>query len=58
MFLFISHRDVIQGTEPVVWYHYPQSGNYTLYLKVGIDVTKHGPLSTGVYSTVVQVLGL
>ncbi len=65
MLFFIFHtsfdvwcRKVIQGTEPVVRYHYSESGNYTLRLKVGVNVTKYAPLLTDVYSTEVQVLGL
>uniref|UniRef100_A0A3Q1I8M3 PKD domain-containing protein n=1 Tax=Anabas testudineus TaxID=64144 RepID=A0A3Q1I8M3_ANATE len=52
----LGNGEVIQGTEPVVRYHYHQSGNYTLRLKVGVNMTKHAPLITGVYSTDVQVL--
>ncbi|KAM9837986.1 transmembrane protein 130 [Aulostomus maculatus] len=52
----LGNGEVIQGTEPVVRYHYPESGNYTLRLKVGVRATKYTPLITGVYSTDVQVL--
>ncbi|XP_071318809.1 transmembrane protein 130 [Trachinotus anak] len=52
----LGNGEVIQGTEPVVRYHYSQSGNYTLRLKVGVSVTKSAPPITGVYSTDVQVL--
>ncbi|XP_040885136.1 transmembrane protein 130 isoform X2 [Toxotes jaculatrix] len=52
----LGNGEVIQGTEPVVRYHYPESGNYTLQLKVGVNVTKSAPPVTGVYSTDVQVL--
>ncbi|XP_070707737.1 transmembrane protein 130 [Pempheris klunzingeri] len=52
----LGNGEVIQGTEPVVRYHYPESGNYTLKLKVGVDVTKYTPLLTDVYSMEVQVL--
>uniref|UniRef100_A0A3B4TMT2 Transmembrane protein 130 n=1 Tax=Seriola dumerili TaxID=41447 RepID=A0A3B4TMT2_SERDU len=52
----LGNGEVIQGTEPVVRYHYSESGNYTLQLKVGVNVTKYAPLITGVYSTDVQVL--
>uniref|UniRef100_A0A4W6CEP9 PKD domain-containing protein n=1 Tax=Lates calcarifer TaxID=8187 RepID=A0A4W6CEP9_LATCA len=54
----LGNGEVIQGTEPVVRYHYSESGNYTLRLKVGVNVTKSAPPITGVYSTDVQVLGL
>lgn len=49
---------VIQGTEPVVRYNYPESGNYTLRLKIGVNVTEYAPLLTDSYSRDVQVLGL
>lgn len=49
---------MIKGTEPVVRYYYPESGNYTLRLKVGVDVTKYRPQITGDYSMDVKVLGL
>lgn len=49
---------MINGTEPVVRYYYPESGNYTMWLKVGANVTKYSPPVTKVYSTEVQVLGL
>ncbi|GLD57594.1 transmembrane protein 130 [Lates japonicus] len=52
----LGNGEVIQGTEPVVRYHYSESGNYTLRLKVGVNVTKSAPPITGVYSTDVQVL--
>uniref|UniRef100_A0A3P8RSW2 Transmembrane protein 130 n=3 Tax=Amphiprion TaxID=80969 RepID=A0A3P8RSW2_AMPPE len=52
----LGNGEVIQGTEPVVRYHYSTSGNYTLRLKVGVDVTKYAPAITGVYSMDVQVL--
>nr|XP_019938495.1 PREDICTED: transmembrane protein 130 [Paralichthys olivaceus] len=51
----LGNGEVIQGTEPVVRYHYPESGNYTLRLKV-VNMTKYAPAITGVYSTEVQVL--
>uniref|UniRef100_A0A3B5A0F5 Transmembrane protein 130 n=1 Tax=Stegastes partitus TaxID=144197 RepID=A0A3B5A0F5_9TELE len=47
----LGNGEVIQGTEPVVRYHYSASGNYTLKLKV-----KYAPAVTGVYSTDVKVL--
>ncbi|XP_041830812.1 transmembrane protein 130 [Melanotaenia boesemani] len=50
----LGNGEVIQGTEPVVRYHYSESGNYTLQLKV--NVAKSAPPITGVYSTDVQVL--
>ncbi|XP_051274476.1 transmembrane protein 130 isoform X2 [Dicentrarchus labrax] len=53
---FDRFGEVIQGTEPVVRYHYPESGNYTLRLKVGVNVTKYAPLLTDFYSMDVQVL--
>ncbi|XP_017273857.1 transmembrane protein 130 [Kryptolebias marmoratus] len=52
----LGNGEVIHGTEPVVRYHYPESGNYTMWLKVGVNGTKSAPLITGVYSTDVQVL--
>ncbi|XP_062234727.1 transmembrane protein 130 [Platichthys flesus] len=52
----LGNGEVIKGTEPVVRYHYPESGNYTLRLKVGVNITKYTPAITGVYSTDVQVL--
>ncbi|XP_031147105.2 transmembrane protein 130 [Sander lucioperca] len=52
----LGNGEVIHGTEPVVRYHYSESGNYTLRLKVGAKVTKYAPLITDVYSTDVQVL--
>nr|XP_033468041.1 transmembrane protein 130 [Epinephelus lanceolatus] len=52
----LGNGEVIHGTEPVVRYHYSASGNYTLRLKVGVNVTKSAPPITDVYSTDVQVL--
>ncbi|XP_075314368.1 transmembrane protein 130 [Odontesthes bonariensis] len=52
----LGNGEVIQGTEPVVRYHYSESGNYTLQLKVGVNVAKYTPPITGVYSMEVQVL--
>ncbi|KAM8836867.1 transmembrane protein 130 isoform 2-T2 [Spinachia spinachia] len=52
----LGNGQVIRGTEPVVRYHYSASGNYTLRLKVGVNVTKYSPAITDVYSTDVQVL--
>ncbi|XP_035525864.1 transmembrane protein 130 [Morone saxatilis] len=52
----LGNGEVIQGTEPVVRYHYAESGNYTLRLKVGVNVTKYAPLLTDFYSMDVQVL--
>ncbi|XP_029954784.1 transmembrane protein 130 [Salarias fasciatus] len=52
----LGNGEVIQGTEPFVRYHYSESGNYTLQLKVGVNVTKYTPPITGVYSMDVQVL--
>ncbi|XP_029384255.1 transmembrane protein 130 [Echeneis naucrates] len=52
----LGNGEVIQGTEPVVRYHYSESGNYTLRLKVGVNLTKYSPGITGLYSTDVQVL--
>lgn len=57
-YFFCWCREVIHGTEPVVRYHYTESGNYTLRLKVGVKVTKYSLPITDVYSTDVQVLGL
>ncbi|XP_028287593.1 transmembrane protein 130 [Parambassis ranga] len=52
----LGNGEVIKGTEPVVRYHYSESGNYTLRLKVGVNVTKYTPPITGDYSMDVQVL--
>uniref|UniRef100_UPI001ED8066F transmembrane protein 130 n=1 Tax=Scatophagus argus TaxID=75038 RepID=UPI001ED8066F len=52
----LGNGKVIQGTEPVVRYHYSESGNYTLRLKVGVNVTKYAPLLTDFYSMDIQVL--
>ncbi|KAK2820807.1 hypothetical protein Q5P01_023766 [Channa striata] len=52
----LGNGKVINGTEPVVRYHYPQSGNYTLCLKVGVNKTTFAPSIAGFYSTNVQVL--
>ncbi|XP_074519886.1 transmembrane protein 130 [Halichoeres trimaculatus] len=52
----LGNGEVIQGTEPVVRYHYPVSGNYTLRLKVGVNLTKSAPQISDVYSMDVQVL--
>lgn len=53
----LSCRKVIEGTEPFIRYHYSQSGNYTLRLNVGVNLTKYSPLITDSYSMDVQVLG-
>lgn len=55
---FYCCREVIQGTEPVVRYHYSASGNYTLQLKLGVNVTEFAPLRNEVYSINLKVLGL
>lgn len=52
----LGNGEVIQGTEPVIRYHYAVSGNYTLRLKVGARVAKVTPPITGVYSQDLQVL--
>ncbi|XP_037547550.1 transmembrane protein 130 [Nematolebias whitei] len=52
----LGNGDVIHGTEPVVRYHYSESGNYTVQLKVGVNVSRSSPPITGVFSTDVQVL--
>ncbi|CAK6978768.1 transmembrane protein 130 [Scomber scombrus] len=52
----LGNGEVIQGTEPVVRYHYSNSGNYTLRLKVAVNVTKYTPPITGDYSMDVKVL--
>ncbi|CAJ1080713.1 transmembrane protein 130 [Xyrichtys novacula] len=52
----LGNGEVIQGTEPVVRYLYPVSGNYTLRLKVGVNLNKSEPQITDVYSMDVQVL--
>ncbi|KAM6897208.1 transmembrane protein 130 [Xenentodon cancila] len=52
----LGNGQVIQGSEPVVRYHYSQSGNYTLRLKLGGNVAKYAPPINGVYSTDIQVL--
>ncbi|XP_034564531.1 transmembrane protein 130 [Notolabrus celidotus] len=52
----LGNGEVIQGTEPLVRYHYPVSGNYTLRLKVGANLNKSAPQITDVYSMDVKVL--
>uniref|UniRef100_A0A3Q0QXC2 Transmembrane protein 130 n=1 Tax=Amphilophus citrinellus TaxID=61819 RepID=A0A3Q0QXC2_AMPCI len=52
----LGNGEVIKGTEPVVRYYYPESGNYTMWLKVGANETKYAPPVTEFYSTDVQVL--
>ncbi|KAM8729900.1 transmembrane protein 130 isoform 1-T3 [Acanthopagrus schlegelii] len=52
----LGNGEVIKGTEPVVRYNYAKSGNYTLRLKVGVNVTEYAPLLTDFYSMDVQVL--
>uniref|UniRef100_A0A3B3ZFD3 PKD domain-containing protein n=1 Tax=Periophthalmus magnuspinnatus TaxID=409849 RepID=A0A3B3ZFD3_9GOBI len=52
----LGNGEVIQGTEPVVRYHYAASGNYTLKLKVGVSANQTAPQVTGVYSMDVTVL--
>ncbi|XP_028332689.1 transmembrane protein 130 [Gouania willdenowi] len=52
----LGNGKVIRGNEPVVRYNYPQSGNYTLQLKVGANMTNGTTPMSEVYSTDVQVL--
>ncbi|XP_077407000.1 transmembrane protein 130 isoform X2 [Vanacampus margaritifer] len=52
----LGNGEVIQGSEPVVRYHYALSGNYTLRLKIGVNTTKYKPPLTGIYSKDIQVL--
>ncbi|KAM9774433.1 transmembrane protein 130 [Syngnathus typhle] len=52
----LGNGQVIQGTEPVVRYHYALSGNYTLRLKIGVNITEYTPPLTGIYSKDIQVL--
>nr|XP_061807342.1 transmembrane protein 130-like [Nerophis lumbriciformis] len=52
----LGNGEVIEGTEPVVRYHYALSGNYTLRLKIGVSVTEYSPPLTGMYSKNIQVL--
>ncbi|KAM7381936.1 hypothetical protein PAMA_012681 [Pampus argenteus] len=52
----LGNGEVIQGTEPVVRYHYSKSGNYTLRLKVGFNLAKYTLPFTGDYSMDVKVL--
>nr|XP_040033273.1 transmembrane protein 130 isoform X1 [Gasterosteus aculeatus aculeatus] len=52
----LGDGQVIRGREPVVRYRYSASGNYTLRLKVGANVTTYSPAIADVYSTEVQVL--
>ncbi|KAG8009048.1 hypothetical protein GBF38_011643, partial [Nibea albiflora] len=52
----LGNGEVIQGTEPVVRYHYSESGNYTLRLKIGVNVTKYAPMLSDFYSMDVKVL--
>ncbi|KAJ3607622.1 hypothetical protein NHX12_024673 [Muraenolepis orangiensis] len=49
-------REVIEGTDPVVRYNYTESGNYTLRLQVGANVTQQDMPIAGVYSMDVKVL--
>ncbi|XP_062330523.1 transmembrane protein 130 isoform X1 [Osmerus eperlanus] len=51
-----GNGEVIKGFEPFVTYNYMASGNYTLRLRVGANVTKHATILTGVYSMDVTVL--
>uniref|UniRef100_A0A3Q2YL62 PKD domain-containing protein n=1 Tax=Hippocampus comes TaxID=109280 RepID=A0A3Q2YL62_HIPCM len=52
----LGNGEVIQGNEPVVRYHYALSGNYTLRLKIGVNMSKYTPALTGIYSKDIQVL--
>ncbi|XP_072312301.1 transmembrane protein 130 [Eucyclogobius newberryi] len=52
----LGNGEVIQGTEPVVRYHYAASGNYTLRLKIGDGANQTAPQTSGVYSMDVTVL--
>ncbi|XP_037133844.1 transmembrane protein 130 [Syngnathus acus] len=52
----LGNGQVIQGIEPVVRYHYALSGNYTLRLKIGVNITEYTPPLTGIYSKDIQVL--
>ncbi|KAK7919833.1 hypothetical protein WMY93_011117 [Mugilogobius chulae] len=52
----LGNGEVIEGTEPVVRYHYAASGNYTLRLKVGVTENQTATQMTGVYSMDVTVL--
>nr|XP_057918573.1 transmembrane protein 130 [Doryrhamphus excisus] len=52
----LGNGEVIRGNEPVVRYHYASSGNYTLRLKIGVNMTKLTPTMTGVYTKDIQVL--
>ncbi|KAF7663769.1 hypothetical protein LDENG_00201330 [Lucifuga dentata] len=52
----LGNGEVIHGTELVVRYHYSESGNYTLRLKVRINVTQYVHPITEVYSMDVKVL--
>lgn len=52
----LGNGKVIQGKEPVVRYLYSESGNYTLQLKVGTNITTSSSALTGIYSTDIKVL--
>ncbi|XP_049614491.1 transmembrane protein 130 [Syngnathus scovelli] len=52
----LGNGEVIQGTEPVVRYHYALSGNYTFRLKIRVNITEYTPPLTGIYSKDIQVL--
>ncbi|XP_053709476.1 transmembrane protein 130 [Synchiropus splendidus] len=52
----LGNGEVIQGKDPVVRYLYQRSGNYTLQLKVGANITTSSPALTGVYSMDIKVL--
>ncbi|RVE59412.1 hypothetical protein OJAV_G00188060 [Oryzias javanicus] len=51
----LGNGKVIKGSQPVVRYHYSESGNYTLRLKLGANMTDSAEISV-VYSRDVQVL--
>ena len=48
---------MIEGTEPVARYNYTESGNYTLRLQVGANMTKQEVPIAGDYSMDLKVLG-
>ncbi|CAB1338305.1 unnamed protein product, partial [Coregonus sp. 'balchen'] len=51
-----GNGEVLEGSEPYVHYNYSSSGNYTLWLRVGAQVSKTYIPLTGVYTMDVTVL--
>ncbi|CAL8260730.1 unnamed protein product [Arctogadus glacialis] len=51
-----GNGEVIEGTEPVARYNYTESGNYTLRLQVGANMTKQEVPIAGDYSMDLKVI--